>query len=435
MIFHIAYSLLVGLFSIFRIFIIYKYILQFKIQLNRKTILFPLGLALFFYFSLYYFMFDHAYGIVQFLFIYVFTVLMIDYGRIRYLLGASLLIIIRTTDKIVLATFLIFAPHESVPLFYTNPYYNLLAVTVSTCALYGFARFIYWKLPKTLRCINWKYSILLMVIAATNALAQFAITRLLIHVTDQGLARELLVTISVLGCISFIEIVLLTIFSITKDHYKKSSEQSQYQLKIKTTYYQEILAKELETRKFRHDIKNLFILILLYNKKGEQANIRACINEMLHKPIFLKTDYRCADELVNAILSDKNAHATLTNTTIQCIGHLPKNQINPLDLCVIFGNLLDNAIEACEKLNYRSQIKVTLHTYNQDLLIRVENEVNFREEFHSEYFSTTKSDKEQHGFGIQNIKDCIEKYQGNLKITVENKTFIVTITLRNVIVL
>lgn len=433
----ILYYLIIGLLDTLRIFVIYKYLLQLKLKLNRGTVLFLLGIAVSVYFVLYYFNLHRAYKAAELLLVFIGAVTMLDCRRIRCLLAASFLITVRNFDQILLSVFLICAPQEAAALIYSSQADHLLAAAASACLLYGAGRIIYSKSQKADQSVDLKYSILLTIIAAMNAIVQFAMLRLLLQLTNRQLSGELLIYVSILEGISLSEVVVLTIFAVTKEHYKRSDELSQYQLNVKTAYYEEILAKEQSTRKFRHDIKNLLLSIQVYNREGEPAEVEACVKEILQTPALLPASYQCGDELLNAILADKNAWAKHVNATILCVGHLPKHRIGKTDLCIIFGNLLDNAIEACEKTSYchelkqDSPIQVTLHTYQQDLLIKIENPMIAAN--YPEGLRTTKAEKEYHGFGLQNIKDCIEKYQGSLKITAENHTFTVMLVLRNVL--
>lgn len=95
--------------------------------------------------------------------------------------------------------------------------------------------------------------------------------------------------------------------------------------------------------------------------------------------------------------------------------------MEPLDISTIFGNAIDNAIEACEKLAEDQRlITVKAECVRDMLLITIENstltEVQPMER-------TTKQDHFLHGFGISNIKNAVEKYGGQCSFRQEDGTY------------
>ena len=95
--------------------------------------------------------------------------------------------------------------------------------------------------------------------------------------------------------------------------------------------------------------------------------------------------------------------------------------IEPLDISTFFGNGIDNAIEACEKLPDEQRVILVKAGQVQDFVsILIEN--NCTEKAHADGH-TTKADKFLHGFGISNMKKAAEKYGGTCMTTRENGKF------------
>ena len=96
----------------------------------------------------------------------------------------------------------------------------------------------------------------------------------------------------------------------------------------------------------------------------------------------------------------------------------PLDFVNAMDLCSIFGNALDNAIESAEKLEdpEKRQIKVYVYAQNQFVIIRFEN-------FYDGLPLTTKKNQSLHGYGIRNIRENARKYGGNVNIRAEDGCF------------
>ena len=100
--------------------------------------------------------------------------------------------------------------------------------------------------------------------------------------------------------------------------------------------------------------------------------------------------------------------------------------IEPLDISTIFRNAIDNAIERVEKLQKENRvILIKAGKVNNFISIVVENNYNENEKLGNR--KTTKKDNFLHGYGISNIKNAVEKYNGTCTITKENEKFILKI--------
>ena len=108
------------------------------------------------------------------------------------------------------------------------------------------------------------------------------------------------------------------------------------------------------------------------------------------------------------------------------------NQIENMDLIVIMGNLMDNAIEAAENVQ-DGFLKIYLYTQNNAhfSVIKVIN--NYIQEIEEDrgILLTIKEDKGKHGFGIKNIKAVTEKYNGYFECFYQNKIFTAVVIIPN----
>ena len=98
----------------------------------------------------------------------------------------------------------------------------------------------------------------------------------------------------------------------------------------------------------------------------------------------------------------------------------------PMDICTIFSNALDNAIEACEKNNHLEQkvMSVKARKIRNFLTITFENSSTENLMMENDEIISTKQDKLYHGFGLKNIRKIVEKYQGECKIKKDLEQFI-----------
>ena len=106
-------------------------------------------------------------------------------------------------------------------------------------------------------------------------------------------------------------------------------------------------------------------------------------------------------------------------------------QINPLDLCIIFGNALDNAIDACAKCKNDEEKIINIHSSltNGFLFIKIENPIATDVKITNNSITTTKKDKNSHGIGLQSIRTSIQKYYGEMKLSQLNGIFCLEIDL------
>lgn len=99
------------------------------------------------------------------------------------------------------------------------------------------------------------------------------------------------------------------------------------------------------------------------------------------------------------------------------------------DICTIFGNAIDNAVEAeiIEPEAEKRMISLSVSVQRKMTYIKIENYVSHPEEIQIHSLETTKSDKSNHGYGIKSIRYCVEKYQGNMSIKLSDNWFSMSI--------
>ena len=185
-------------------------------------------------------------------------------------------------------------------------------------------------------------------------------------------------------------------------------------------YYQSKQADEERIKSIYHDMKNH--LLVLENKENTEETRKMA--KKLREQIESYEEYtHTGNEFLDVIIKDKTRIAKEKNIDfIVAIDFNNINLIEPLDISTIFGNALDNAIEGVEKLPEEKRvIFVKSGKVNDFLSIVIEN--NYNPEIKLENKKTTKKDKFLHGYGIQNIKNAVEKYNGTCTITKENEKF------------
>lgn len=129
--------------------------------------------------------------------------------------------------------------------------------------------------------------------------------------------------------------------------------------------------------------------------------------------------------VIDALMSNAANTAGEEHIKFQSDIRIVKDKINieRYDLCVVLGNLLDNAIEACRKVtDYKERYtETTIVTTDTALIIRVENSAQPQNLV--EYGYTDKKDKGRHGYGLQNIRGVADQYGGTFHFEYRNTSF------------
>ena len=140
----------------------------------------------------------------------------------------------------------------------------------------------------------------------------------------------------------------------------------------------------------------------------------------------IKSTVYTENKFIDSLLNYKIGMAIDKNIQIETVVDKNIPKISDVDLCSVLGNLLDNAIEACEKDNIENKT-IILHmtVRNSCLLICVKNSISESIISSNPNFVTTKQNKEIHGMGLKSIRSIAEKYSGSFKISEQDGIFFI----------
>lgn len=200
-------------------------------------------------------------------------------------------------------------------------------------------------------------------------------------------------------------------------------EQAEQQMQAQLKHMDEIILRQNELRAFRHDINNQLTALSGYLDAGDLAGSRQYLAGISDHFKSASPAINTGNNALDAILSAKRAlaenHGIRFTSKLRVQENLP---IAPEDLCIIFGNALDNAIEACDRLPADAERTIALHLLQDahTLTCIVTNTAPSRR---GASFVTSKADKAQHGFGLNNIREALDKYGVTPEITWEDGRF------------
>ena len=234
--------------------------------------------------------------------------------------------------------------------------------------------------------------------------------------------------IGITNICSYISVGFLMLFIIyirnTNQKLQKSLATEKQLKEAQEQYYRSLLKKEEETRKSRHDWNNHLICLSELSKKENADSTKQYIDTLIKQNNYLKEkQYDVGNDILNAILYYHFSELE-DDISVKVVGRC-RNDINieAADLCVIVSNLIRNAVEYLNKSNM--QEKMVLFSMEEGKAykrISIANSVesNVSE---SKLKTTTKLDKKNHGIGLQNVRETIERNNGKLEINIQDGIF------------
>ena len=201
-------------------------------------------------------------------------------------------------------------------------------------------------------------------------------------------------------------------------------------------YYNKLQEKTNEVRKIRHDFKdNLETAKLLMKENSDESIEKATeIIDAMEKSInATKLPVYTENVVINAIVGAKSEEASKKGITLETQIDVPKElSVESIDLNCVFLNLLNNAIEATEKLEKEEKyISLKAGIKAGYLLVKIENEFKELETNQSGELLTTKKDKENHGIGTSLLSEIARKYDGQFQTEQKENKFIAVVSMKN----
>ena len=188
-----------------------------------------------------------------------------------------------------------------------------------------------------------------------------------------------------------------------------------YQNKLMKQQIEEIENMYLTMREWRHDYHNHLQSLKGFLKLGQYDQIENYLKDLETDLESIDTLYHSGNIQVDAILNAKLAIAEKNQIQIRCDAQVPPAlHVSELDLCVMIGNLLDNAIESCKKIEdpQKRFIRIYLDIMKQQLYISVTNATGESVRVRTDAYFTQK--RGDHGHGLRRVDQVVQKYEGYL---------------------
>lgn len=214
--------------------------------------------------------------------------------------------------------------------------------------------------------------------------------------------------------ISSISVVLCLLYLVFKIFYLAQQQNDILrQIELQKEYGEKVLLDDKEIRRFRHDYKNHMIVVKAYLESGRMSDAREYISSIDGSINGVMNRIRTGNFVSDALLNSKATVAAKTQTSISFSGYIPPTGIRSDDLCTVLSNLIDNAIEACEKVSGDRSIAVEAKCTDSYLILSITNPTVTK---NPNKLRTSKKDTVNHGLGIKNVERAIKRYNGVLSL-------------------
>lgn len=246
---------------------------------------------------------------------------------------------------------------------------------------------------------------------------------------DLSYRYGIIIGLSMTTIIFIVICILLNYNQNENERLKMENEMNNKLLEAQHQYYLMLLKKDTETKAFRHDMKEHIACIRLLYQKERYEELGLYISEIEETTAELSSKLNTGNDYVNAIVMDLSNQ--YSEVKLEWLGMIPSLKITYMDICTLFFNLLKNAFEAANTCA-KKEVQAVIRVQDNNLIISISN-----------YYETIKFDKnkelistktgEEHGYGIRNIKKCVEKNNGSYTVTTNNSVFHTEILLLNAI--
>lgn len=274
-----------------------------------------------------------------------------------------------------------------------------------------------------------------LILFTLNLFADFCILALMTRVTLEEMAYKnkilYLVVYASVALGLFIQMTSMILLLVSRNMHREKEIIIKQYLEKQVTYYEYLKEREKETKKFRHDIRGHLYFLNKLKKEGTNQEFEGYFQDIIGKVDDLENNINVGNDIVNAVLSTTYAEAESKNIKMNVSGHFPSRcNISAYNLCTIFFNLLNNAIEAADKTR-KKEIWVTCQYTQKEIIVEIGNYYCNKNQLDKSRLQTTKDEKEYHGWGMKNVEDSVADCEGLMDIEIVDDKFIVSITLKD----
>jgi len=363
--------------------------------------------------------------IVNFLLVSIFISKMLFKGKLNtHIFTCVLLLAILVVTELASVSVLILSLDLEAEIFRSDPLFKLIAVTIKNILSFMAVKIICMYKKSYVTETGRKYFFLLLSIPVISIVIAMIILDLLVkyRITD-----TFFVLIAYI-CLMYVNAIVFSIYEMILDQVEKNYNYRliEKQLELQLNHYNKLAENREVLSEVIHDFKNHLNCIYnlyKYEKKNELGNYIKNIISITDTEKIIDT----GNPVIDAVLSEKIDIADKMGIKFVRELYLPSNiEIKHTDLCIVLGNSLDNAIEACKRITDSSipkEIKLYMNYRDKYMIIVVTNTCDKPPVKSGRFYKSSKPSPELHGLGLQSIDRTVKKYNGNMVIKYDNNLF------------
>lgn len=221
-------------------------------------------------------------------------------------------------------------------------------------------------------------------------------------------------------CVSCIWMMCLIMYFIVQQMSKDNQTKLEYELmKEKEKYSKEsmeiIKRSNEELREFKHDLKNYLLPLQEAMETMPQSEMVKVWEKINQKIEDVQTLIQTGNSYVDSMINTKITLARSEKVDVKCTILSKMEGIDDLEFCTVFGNLMDNAIEAERKVTGKKEIIIFVEEKMGYLRLEIQNKIEKSVLNENSSLNTTKKDTSSHGIGHKSVKRTMQKVGGALK--------------------
>lgn len=221
-------------------------------------------------------------------------------------------------------------------------------------------------------------------------------------------------------CVSCIWLMCLIMYFIVQQMSKDNQTKLEYELmKEKEKYSKEsmeiITRSNEELREFKHDLKNYLLPLQEAMETMPQSEMVKVWEKINQKIEDVQTLIQTGNSYVDSMINTKITLARSEKVDVKCTILSKMEGIDDLKFCSVFGNLMDNAIEAERKVTEKKEIIIFIEEKMGYLRLEIQNKIEKSVLNENSSLNTTKKDTSSHGIGHKSVKRTMQKVGGALK--------------------
>lgn len=278
---------------------------------------------------------------------------------------------------------------------------------------------VYSKKIKNLPIKYWLYIIFCPIFSFIILLV---LDRLLI---EYNLTNLWFTILPIMGLI-YINFITLNLF---EDYYNRLEIETMKELEKKASENYKILENnEQEVRKLKHDMNNNILVLKNLIDKNNIDTAKEYLNELSIKIGKVSSTVYTKNYTLDSVLNIEAKKAQLYDISYK-VSIISSHEIfiSSIDISTILCNALDNAIEGA-KDSKKKLIYISIEIKKDRIYIIIQNSISETDNIN---LISNKQDKKQHGYGLKNIKEIVNKYEGYIDFKIDEDIFILDIKLEN----